>query len=380
MTSPSVTIAGAGLSGLVLARILQNHGVSATVHELDVSAGVRRQGGSLDIHEETGQLALREAGLYDEFRRHTHPQGEHVRVLDKNAHVHVDTGPEGGEGGRPEIDRTALRTLLLDSLDPGRIVWDHKVTAVRALGGGRHELTFRDGGTTETDLLVGADGTWSKVRPLLSAATPEYCGVTHLELLVPDATTRHPELAELVGPGMVFALSDNKGFLGHGGDSLELGASLRVPEDWLDSAGVDWADPGAAREALLREFADWAPAFHELIRSSSDTITPRRIFGLPAGHRWARVPGVTLVGDAAHVMSPYAGEGANLALIDGADLARAILQHPDDLETALAQYETAMFPRAENASLESAQGLASCFTPTAPAEIAGFFSQMAAHS
>ncbi|MEA5366798.1 NAD(P)/FAD-dependent oxidoreductase [Amycolatopsis sp., V23-08] len=380
MSSPSVTIVGAGLSGLVLARILQNHGVSATVHELDVSPGVRRQGGSLDIHEETGQLALREAGLYDEFRRHTHPQGEHVRVLDKNAHVHVDTGPEGGEGGRPEIDRTVLRSLLLDSLDPGRIVWDHKVTAVRALGGGRHELTFRDGSTTETDLLVGADGTWSKVRPLLSPATPEYCGVTHLELLVPDATAKHPELAELVGPGMVFALSDNKGFLGHGGDDLELGASLRVPEDWLDAADVDWADPGAAREALLGAFADWAPVFHDLIRSSSDTITPRRIFGLPAGHRWERVPGVTLVGDAAHVMSPYAGEGANLALIDGADLARAILEHPDDLETALARYETAMFPRAENASLESAQGLASCFTPTAPVEIAGFFSQMAAHS
>jgi 2-polyprenyl-6-methoxyphenol hydroxylase-like FAD-dependent oxidoreductase len=380
MSSPSVTIVGAGLSGLVLARILQNHGVSATVHELDATAGARRQGGSLDIHEESGQLALREAGLYDEFRRRTHPQAEHVRVLDKTAHVFVDDGPENGEGGRPEIDRTVLRTLLLDSLDPGRIVWDHKVTAVRALGGGRHELTFGDGSTTGTDLLVGADGTWSKVRPLLSAATPEYCGVTHIEILVPDARTRHPDLAALVGPGMIFALSDNKGFLGHGGDDLELGASLRVPEDWLASSGVDWSDPGAAREALLGEFADWAPEFKDLIRACADTMTPRRIFGLPAGHRWERVPGVTLVGDAAHVMSPYAGEGANLALLDGADLARAILEHPDDLETALTRYETAMFPRAEKASLESAQGLASCFTPTAPREIAGFFSGMAAHS
>jgi 2-polyprenyl-6-methoxyphenol hydroxylase-like FAD-dependent oxidoreductase len=383
MTSPSIAIVGAGLSGLVLARILQNHGVSATVHELDATADVRRQGGSLDIHEESGQVALREAGLYDEFRRHTHPQGEHVRVLDKNAHVFVDVGPESGDSGRPEIDRTALRTLLLDSLDPGRIVWDHKVTAVRALGGGRHELTFHDGSTTDTDLLVGADGTWSKVRPLLSSATPEYCGVTHLEIRVPDARTRHPELAALVGPGMIFALSDNKGFLGHGGDDLELGVSLRVPEDWLVSSGVDWSDPGAAREALLGEFADWAPGFKDLIRSCADTFTPRRIFGLPAGHRWPRVPGVTLVGDAAHVMSPYAGEGANLALLDGADLARAILEHPDDLETALTRYETAMFPRAEKASLESAQGLASCFSPTAPQEIAGFFSGMAssaAHS
>ncbi|WP_328453558.1 FAD-dependent oxidoreductase [Amycolatopsis sp. NBC_00438] len=376
MTTSSVTIVGAGLSGLVLARILQNHGIAATVHELDTTAGARRQGGSLDIHEETGQLALREAGLYDEFRRHTHPQGEHVRVLDKQAHVFIDNGPEGGEGGRPEIDRTVLRDLLVTSLDPGRIVWDHKVTAVRALGDGRHELTFADGTTTTTDLLIGADGTWSKVRPLLSPATPEYCGISHVEIRIPDAPARHPDLAELVGPGMIFALSDNKGFLGHGGHDIELGASLRVPEDWLSSSGVDWADPGEAREALLKEFAGWAPALTDLIRHSADTITPRRIYGLPAGHRWERVPGVTLVGDAAHVMSPFAGEGANLALIDGADLARAILEHPDDVETALAQYEKAMFPRAEEAAHGSARGLEWIFTPTSPREIVEFFSEM----
>jgi 2-polyprenyl-6-methoxyphenol hydroxylase-like FAD-dependent oxidoreductase len=299
-----------------------------------------------------------------------------VRVLDKSARVFIDAGPEGGEGGRPEVDRTALRNLLINSLDPGRIKWGDKVLAVSTLHDGRHELTFASGSHTTADLLVGADGTWSNVRPLLSAATPEYSGISHVEIHIPDAEARHPELAAIVGPGMMFALSDNKGFLGHGGSRIELGVSLRVPQDWLTASGVDWSDLGAARDTLLAEFADWSTDLTDLIRYSDDTITPRQIFALPTGHRWPRVPGVTLVGDAAHVMPPYAGEGANLAMLDGAELALAIVEHPDDMDTALTQYEKAMFPRAQTAAEMSSQGLAAIFSADAPRDLVAFFSDM----
>jgi 2-polyprenyl-6-methoxyphenol hydroxylase-like FAD-dependent oxidoreductase len=370
-TSPAIAIVGAGLSGLVLARVLQLHGVAATVYEADASPHARLQGGSLDMHEESGQRALRESGLYDEFRRLTHPQGENLRVLDKSGTVFIDSE---GSGGRPEIDRTLLRDLLIDSLDPGRIVWDRKVTAATPLDGGRHRLTFADGATDDVDLLVGADGTWSKVRPLLSPATPEYCGISYVELRLTDAPRRFPDSAALVGPGMFMALSDNKGFLGHGGEHLELGASLRVPADWVSGGGVDWADPGAARAALLAEFADWSTELTDLIRRCDDRIVPRLIYALPIGHSWSRVPGVTLVGDAAHVMSPYAGEGANLAMLDGLELALALIAHGDDVDAALGRYEAAMFPRAAAAAEESAQGLDGCFADDAPYPIVKFFS------
>lgn len=376
MSHPSIAVVGAGLSGLVLARVLQTHGVPTTVYELDPTPVARGQGGSLDIHEESGQRALREAGLYEEFRRHTHPGGEAMRVLDKAATVRLADEPPGGEGGRPEINRTDLRDLLLASLDPGRIVWNSKVTSTATLDGGRHELTFADGTRTVADLLVGAGGAWSKVRPLLSPAEPNYCGVTLVELQLTATNPHHAAAAALVGTGSMFALSDGKAMLGHGGDLIWIGAGLQVPQDWAHTSGVDWADPTAARAALLREFADWDPALTDLIRFCDDTIVPRPIFALPVGHSWARTPGVTLVGDAAHLMSPFAGEGANLAMLDGVELAMALLKHDGDVEEALTDYETAMFPRAAVAAEESAAGLTTCFSPHAPRELVAFFTEM----
>jgi 2-polyprenyl-6-methoxyphenol hydroxylase-like FAD-dependent oxidoreductase len=373
MTHPTIAIVGAGLSGLVLARILQLNGVDTTVYEADATGDVRGQGGSLDIHDDSGQLALRAAGLYEQFRRRVQPQGEHVRVLDKHGKVHIDAGPPSGEGGRPEIDRTVLRRLLLDSLDPGRIAWGHKVKKTATRPDGRHKLTFADGGTTTADLLIGADGTWSRARALLSDATPAYSGITHVEIHISDPDA-YPGTAVTVGPGMIFALGGDRAIIGHGGHHLDLAASMRVPQDWLTAAGIDWSDPVPARAALLAEYTGWAPELTELIRVCDDTFTARQIFALPIGHRWNRVPGVTLVGDAAHVMSPYGGEGANLAMLDGAELARALLDHPDDLDAALTKYEAEMFSRAAASAQVSAQGLEMCFGPQAPLEIVDFFS------
>src|SRR5580658_6139002 len=123
---------------------------------------------------------------------------------------------------------------------------------------------------------------------------------------------------------------------------------------------------------VAAEFDGWAPELTALITDGETDPVARTIHALPTGHRWERVPGVTLLGDAAHLMSP-AGEGANLAMYDGAELGKAIAAHRDDLEAALAEYEESMFARSAIAAAESARTLALLFDDNAPQGLIDFF-------
>ncbi|WP_030348239.1 FAD-dependent oxidoreductase [Streptomyces sp. NRRL S-1022] len=367
-----VAVVGAGLGGLALARVLHVHGIEAALFDLEASAGARTQGGMLDIHEDSGQEALRAAGLYEEFLARVHPGGQATRVLDRYGTVHL-AEPDDGTGGRPEIDRGDLRALLLGSLPADTVRWGAKVTGARPLDGGRHRVTLADGTAFTTDVLVGADGAWSRVRPLLSAARPAYTGVSFVEADLREAELRHPASAAVAGGGMLFALGPGRGFLAHRetDGSLHVYAAVTAPEDWLD--GIDFTDTEAAKAAVLKEFDGWDESLRALVADADGALVPRRIHALPAGHRWDRVPGVTLLGDAAHLMSPFAGEGANLALLDGAELGLALAAAPGDTEAALAAYEARMFRRAEASATDSARGQDLLFRADAPQGLVAVF-------
>lgn len=350
MATP-ITIIGAGLGGLTLARVLHMHGIPSTVYEAESSPAARTQGGLLDIRDYNGQPALETAGLLEEFGKLVLEGRQAMRLLDRDGNLLLDV-PDDGTGGQPEVQRGELRQMLLDSLPPGTVRWGHKVTSVRAIGGGRHELAFTEGATVTSGLLVGADGAWSRVRALLSDATPEYTGISFVETHLFDGDVRHPTSATTVGGGAMMVLEPGKGILAHRerGGNLHTWVMLARPLDWF--AEIDFGDPATAAARIVREFDGWAPELRTLVTAGETAPILRKIYTLPIEHRWERRPGVTLLGDAAHLTAPN-GEGANLAMYDGAELGKAIAAHADDIETALVEYEEAMFPRSAAAAADA---------------------------
>jgi 2-polyprenyl-6-methoxyphenol hydroxylase-like FAD-dependent oxidoreductase len=356
-TPPRIAIVGAGPGGLTLARILHVHGIEAAVYERERHALERPQGGTLDLHAESGQSALAKAGLSDGFRRIARYEDQGTRVLDHNGRVLFEEA-DPTDGDRPEVDRTALRDLLLASLPAGAVRWGQGVKDVRQHDDGSWDLHVEDGAVANYDLVIGADGTWSRIRPLLSSYQPEYIGLSFIEFGIDDIDNTHPSLAALVGSGKVDVVGDGKVLIAQRNANSHVRgyAVFRVPVDWVERR-FNVASPASFRDGLISEFTGWSESILDLIRASNDRIVARPLFALPVGHRWTHGRGLTLLGDAAHVMSPFGGEGVNAAMRDAAELA-ACLVGAVDWDVAVAAYENDMFERVIEAARSSAEAAA----------------------
>ncbi len=137
-------------------------------------------------------------------------------------------------------------------------------------------------------------------------------------------------------------------------------------------AGIDFSDPSAVLACVAQEFDGWAPELTALITGGETAPVPRRIHALPLEHRWNRMPGVTLLGDAAHLTAP-SGEGANLAMYDGAELAKAIAAHPENVEAALLAYESELFARSALEAPEAQRMQEVLFGDNSPQSLLDFF-------
>jgi 2-polyprenyl-6-methoxyphenol hydroxylase-like FAD-dependent oxidoreductase len=349
-----IAIVGGGPGGLTLARLLQQNGAAVTVYERDFSRHERVQGGTLDLHDESGLAALRAAGLLEEFKAHYRPGAEKLRLADEHAtivydeHAEAQTDNFGSAAFRPEIDRGPLRNILLHSLQADTVVWNSQLAAMQPVGAG-WRLTFRSGVTATADIVIGADGANSKIRPLLTPIKPFYSGVMVLEGTVHNPAQNAPRIYELLRGGKLFALAGSKTLVvsSKGDGSLTFYTGCKMAETWAHDSGINFSNAAQVLAWFRQEFVGWNSIWEELFAHEATRCVPRPQYCMPLDQTWATQPNLTLLGDAAHLMPPYAGEGVNMAMLDALELSRCLTDGRFiDVQTAIAHYETQMRQRA----------------------------------
>lgn len=350
-----IAIIGGGPGGLTLARLLQQKGVDVTVYERDAGRFVRVQGATLDLHDDSGLKALKEAGLMEAFKKYYRPGADKMRIADQYGNLVYDQHNEpdnmadfGHEHFRPEIDRGPLRDLLLDSLRPETIVWDSHITALEKENG-IWKLVFQNGKTETADLVIGADGANSKIRPYLTTIRPFYSGITVVEGSLYEAAEKAPRIYEMVKGGKVFAFGNQKSLIvsAKGDGSLSFYTGCKTQETWVRDSGIDFKDSQSVANWFRTEFSDWDEIWMELFATEGISFIPRPQYCMPLDQTWKARADSTLIGDAAHLMPPYAGEGVNMAMLDALELSNCLTGTDFlDIEEAIAHYEKQMRKRA----------------------------------
>ncbi|PYI14451.1 FAD/NAD(P)-binding domain-containing protein [Aspergillus violaceofuscus CBS 115571] len=380
--NPSIAIIGGGPSGLLFARLLEINGITDyIVYERDETAipGPWQQGGTLDLRPSSGQLALRRADLFDQFSRFARWDASCFHMIYPNGATAMR---HDQERDAPEIDRLHLRQLLLESIPAHKIRWGHAVKIVerRAADGSQAVSEASDivihftNGTIASGfrLVVGADGAWSKVRPLITTAEPVYSGKMFIEGRLSHENPGFATAKELVGPGSMFAAGHHKKLaiqqVSNGTYRVYFG--LQSPEDFYHHRECNNSSSGdedlnnrteQLRSLLLSSdeyFATWGPQLREFVETAEGPFRAWPLYRMePEKLCWGgKTPGVTLLGDAAHVSTPFVGEGVNCSLYDAVVLADSIVKHcgvgagfdsvsAEELNRALQEYEEDMLAR-----------------------------------
>lgn len=356
-----VAIIGGGPGGLTLARLLQMQGVNVKVYERDLNKEVRVQGSLLDLHDESGLAALAKANLLNEFKNNFLPGADKTLVLDQNATVFFsdfETNREEDFGNthfRPEIERGALRKILLEAVTPETVVWDSHFIKMEPQNDG-WLLHFKNGSSAYADLVIGSDGANSKIRPYLTDIKAFYTGITMLEGNIYQAAKNVPTIESLASGGKIMAFGNGKNILlgQKGNDDIGFYASFKAEENWAINNGLDYGDNAQIVAWFKNEYPEWSTKWYELFEKATLPFIPRRIYCMPLDQTWEALSNATIIGDAAHVMPPFAGEGANMAMLDALELSEYLTSDKyKNLQEAIGHYEINMRKRASKAAQES---------------------------
>jgi 2-polyprenyl-6-methoxyphenol hydroxylase-like FAD-dependent oxidoreductase len=368
-----IAIVGGGPGGLTLARLLQQSGAQVAVYERDQSRNARVQGSALDLHEDSGLAALEAAGLREAFWANHRPDLDNLRLTDANGTVlHDHPRRMSGPGKRPEIERGPLRDLLVDSLQPGTVHWDCKLESSEVQGE-QVLLRFANGQTSVADIAIGSDGASSRLRELVTPIRPQYVGVSLVESLVPAGKHAIPELWDLLGGSALIALGGER-TIGMGtkpDGSVLLYAGLKTEDAAARQSLEEASGPDERVRWFRANFKGWSDLWEPLFREAV-TMVWRPLLVCPMDQHWMPKPNATLIGDAAHVMPPYAGEGVNMAMLDALVLSKFLLSE-DAPGVAIAAYEAEMFSRMRSMTADTMANTEMFYAPDACERVVALF-------